>query len=274
MTAAPPDRPCVRLPGHISVRGGKGLGDALYVQAVARHWVRGGQRVQVCTAWPEVYRPLASGVVLQPFTRLNVERVAHYTLRKHLANSTQFQDCCMQAGIREPVELRLDWTPATNIAARVQAAAAGLPWLLVAMPRPPMGRSDGFGWELSPDWAVYQRLLYRLAQRFFLVEVGSGPRIAPLQGIGLSLANGTTVPELLDLAQASAGLVGTVGHFVPLAESLGKRALILFSARGLASANAFVSRITPAKVLHGANCAWAVDNWTDMKINEAFHGVL
>ena len=40
-----------------TIRGGRGLGDALYVQGVVRHLVGLGQRLAVRSDWPEVFRP-------------------------------------------------------------------------------------------------------------------------------------------------------------------------------------------------------------------------
>lgn len=276
MSSAPrPDRPCVKLRGHISIRGGMGIGDALYVQSIARHLVQQGQRVQVCSAWPDVFRPLRPDVHVSPFTRLGVDRVAHYSLRKGVPGTTQFEDCCIQAGIKEPVDLRLDWQITDpEFLGGIWQQAAGRQIVLVAMPRPPMGRSDGFGAELAPDWSVYERVVRRNAGRAFLVEVGAGPRLHRLPGIDLDLGNATTVAQLLDLASVAQGFIGTPSFFIPLAESLRKPALILWSRQGLESGQQFIRRITPEKILHGGWCRWAVDDWNDERIEEVFDGVL
>ena len=79
-----------------SIRGGMGLGDALYVQAVARHITATGERLLVCTAWPDVFKPLGDKVEFAPFRRQRIDVLAHYSTRKALPTK-QFDDVCAAA---------------------------------------------------------------------------------------------------------------------------------------------------------------------------------
>jgi hypothetical protein len=69
-----------------AIRSGMGLGDALYCQAVARYFVQRGERLKVCTAWPDVFRPLGDMVRLAPFQRSGIDILAHYSARKPIAD--------------------------------------------------------------------------------------------------------------------------------------------------------------------------------------------
>lgn len=270
-----PDVRCRRIEGYTSIRAGKGLGDSLYLQGVVRHLVEQGRRMQVCSNWPDVFRPLSGSVIVSQFTRMSVDLCAHYSLRKPIVGTSQFEDCCIQAGIKGPVDFRLDWRIADE--AFVESArrrAEGRPIVCVAMPRLPMARADGFALELAPDWAAMQRLLDTLSTRFCLVQLGAGSALHTFSGIDLDLANRTTVAQMLDVASIAHGFVGYCGLFVPLAESLKKPALLLWSRRGLRSRTAFIRQITPQKVLHGPWCRWAMDDWPHDRIDEEFHGVL
>lgn len=236
----------------ISLRGGSGLGDSLYIQAVARHFARQGHRVEVASDWPDVFRPLLNGrVTVSPFRRENITHIAHYTARKAVAGTSQFEDCCLQAKIAEPVELKLDWTVTdAQFVREIKDRAAGRPVVAVQLPRQPMNRKDGLGRELLPDCRALQDILDALRERAFLVQVGQGKPLHNFEGIELDLANRTTVMQLIDSIQASHACLGYVSFMIPLAESLGKPVLAVWSRRGLRSPTPFIAQITPEKILH------------------------
>lgn len=241
-----------------TIRGGKGLGDALYVQAVARHIVAGGERLRVATAWPDVYAPLGDRVECVEFRKTDIQILAHYALRKGF-RTDQFTDVCLQSGLPGAVELRLDW--AIRDAALVHALrreAAGRPICLVQLPRVPMDRKDGFGAELLPDGRALQRAVDVLRGRALLVQVGAGRALYRLSGLDVDLAGQTSVTQLLDVAAACDGALGYVSFMLPLCESLGKAIMLVWSRRGLKSPVGFVRQITPDKTIHRKNLARVV----------------
>lgn len=255
-----------------SIRGGAGLGDALYVQSVARHLVRRGEMLQVCTKWPDAFRPLGDAVATAPFRRNNIDYLAHYSLRKRFPDTKQFEDCCIQAGVHGPVELKLDWRETSAIGRQIKDA--GRPILCVQMPRAPMGRLDGFGKELLPDFCVIQRMIDAVKDRALILQIGSGAPLFKFSGIDVDLANKTTVCELLDVAAVADGFIGYCSFIVPLAESLDKPALLVWSDKGLKSGNPYVRQITPEKVLFKPSSRHVVDMWPQAKIDEALHDLL
>lgn len=258
-----------------TIRGGKGLGDALYVQAVARYFVGRGEQVRVATTWPDVFRPLNGAVQCIPFTRAGIDTLAHYSRRKAVAETNQFRDCCIEAGVNGEIDLRLDWKPQdAAIIRRVHETAAGRPVVLVGLPRAPMGRSDGFGQELLPNCHHIQRAIDCLRGRVCLVQIGAGAPQFKFRGLDLDLANATTVEQMIDLASAAAGFLGYVSFILPLAESLGKPALMVWSTRGLKSKTTYIRQITPAKVIHRSDLVRVVlDSHID-GIDEVAHGFL
>ena len=236
----------------ISVRGGSGLGDALYVQSVARYLVEHGNQVEACCNWPDVFRPLVNSVRVTELRRSNVDRLAHYSLGRAVAGTTQWEDCCLAARIPTSTPLRLDWTASRGgLAEKTVKAAAGRPIVLVGLPRAPFGRSDGFGKEVLPDAVAIQAAVDALSRRrVFTVQVGSGKSVYRLDGLSLDMANKTTVSELLDLASMADGFLGFPSFFIPMAESLGKPGLVVWSRRGLNSGHQVIRQITPKKVIH------------------------
>ena len=240
-----------------AIRGGAGLGDSIYMQSVVRHL---GGELEVCTNYPDVFRGL--NVKLSPFRKTNIQILAHYSMRKGVQGTTQFEDVCHTAGIREPVDLRLDWTPTSD------PGIEG-PFLCVQLPRTPMGRTDGFGKELLPDCRVIQRLIDKAKDRYTIVQIGSGEPLYRFTGIDVDLANQTTVAQLIDVVNASDACLGYPSFIVPLAESLDKPVTVVWSRRGLKAAHEYVRRITPAKVLHKKSSRYLIDDATEEQIAQA-----
>ncbi len=241
-----------------SIRCGRGLGDSLYLQSVVRHMLeRGGLKMRVKSDYPDVFRPLGDRVAVEPFDR-RADITAHYVVRKSIAGTTQFQDCCIRAGIDEPAEMRLDWT-VTNLGLHAKIRETGRPVLAVQMPRSPMGRVDGFGKTLLPDCRVLQQLIEERHDTHHIVQIGAGQPLFKLRGMHVDMANKTTVAELIDIVHAADECLGYPSFLVPLAESLDKPALFVWSARGLRDGQPFIRSITPGKLLHKASSRHVVD---------------
>ena len=250
-----------------SIRGGMGIGDAIYLAAVVRHMVASGERLEVCTAWPEVFAAYAARIELSPFRRSPIDILAHYSRRRNW-RTRQFEDVCIQAGIKGPVDLRLDWEITDPGLAR-RLLEPGLPVVLVQMPRAPMGRTDGIGHELLPDCRRLQEVISALRGRALIVQVGAGRPLFHFSGIDVDLRDQTTVSQLIDAASVASGMLGYVSFIVPLAEALLKPALLVWARRGLRSSTGFVRQITPAKILERASSLHVVDNCSTDELSAA-----
>lgn len=247
-----------------------GLGDSLYLQSVARYFVGKGENVDVCSAWPDVFRPLAGKVTVYPFRRERINTLAHYTARKGAPGTSQFEDVCMCAGIREPVDLRLDWVPTGGV-----AIPHLRPVICVQLPRTPMDRTDSFGDELLPDCSVIQRVIDIIGDRATFIQIGKGKPLYSFAGINIDLANKTTVAELLDVACRADAFLGYVSFVIPLAESLSKPALLVWSRRGLKSRNAFINTVKPTKIIHRRDlCRYVIDDCSPADLDHAAHALL
>lgn len=249
-----------------SIRGGMGIGDAIYLAAVVRHLVARGEQLEVCTAWPEVFQAYADRIKLSPFRRSPVDVLAHYSRRRNW-RTRQFEDVCIQAGIAGPVELRLDWTVTDQDLTR-RLLAYRRPIVCVQLPRAPMGRTDGIGHELLPDCRRIQEVLDRLRGRVLLVQIGAGRPLYKFSGIDVDLRDETTISQLFDVASLASGFVGYVSYLVPMAEAFEKPALLVWSRMGLRSTTGFVRQITPQKILERASSLHVVDNCPTDQLSE------
>lgn len=239
------------------MRGGSGLGDAIYLNAVARHLVVQGHKVEVCSNWPEVFR--FTDVQVSPFRRERINRLAHYSARKGRVGTTQFQDCCDSAQVKN-VELKLDW-----VSGEVNLPK---PYICVQLPRAPMGRSDGFGKEILPDCRRIQQAIDAIKGRATVVQIGSGKPLFSFERVDIDLSNKTSVSQMIDVASQAIAFIGYPSFLVPLAEALDKRALLVWSRKGLVSGTQYVRQITPQKVIHKPSCRWVIDNCNEAQIVE------
>lgn len=256
----------------LNVRSGSGLGDAIYLQSVCRHLVEKGQPVNAVCNWPDVFRPLIkTGMcTVSQFQRSNVDVLAHYTDRKRFGSTTQFQDCCINAGIRtEYVDLRLDWEEVSP-----NFRWAGIPTIVVMMARKPFARKDGFGMELLPNCKFIQKAINKLRGRAHIVLAGHGESLFKFDGIDTDLTNKTSVCDMIDLAWNAHGFLGYPSFFIPLSESFNKPSLIVWSIKGLRSRNPFINTIKPKKAFHKPTSRHVVDDSTDEKLTEAVDALL
>lgn len=245
------------------IRSGSGLGDSIYLQSIVRHMRMRGRDVIPRSNFPDVFIPLS--VPVRPQSKEGSPIVAHYVSGIGRPGTSQFRDMCIMAGIKEPVEMRLDWTPSSlNLLNGLDR-----PLIAVMLPRLPMDRTDGFGAELMPRWTTMQRLI-DMAEGS-VVQIGKGEQVYRFRGIDLDLSNKTSVRELLDVASMVDGFLGICSFMIPLAESLQKPFFALWSSSGLSSKIAHIRSIRPEKIIHRKDLGhYAIDSQPQDTIEAAF----
>jgi hypothetical protein len=249
-----------------TIRAGRGLGDAIYLQSVVRHLAQKEQNLTVCTDWQDVFLPLRDKVKFLPFTRQNIRIIAHYSARKSFKDTTQFKDCCVQAGINEPVELKIDWVQINK--ELIESIKTDKPLLVVALPRAPMGRNDRFAIDLLPKKDIYQMAVDILKEKYTILQIGAGKPIYNLENIDIDLTDKTSVTDLFDIASVADGFLGYCSYIIPLAESFNKKGLYIWANKGLRSAEQYINTITPQKILEHSNSKYFIDNWDEPKIRQ------
>lgn len=243
------------IPSSVRARGGSGLGDSIYLRAIAEEVIRLGSEVTVFSDWPDVF--IGSSARVEPFCRNRMDIVAHYIGGKTRAHTNQWEDICAASGVQAP--LTFPWevqNPA--LVARVMELAAGRHVVLVHGGREPMGRKDGFGRELLPRRDAFERVLAALAD-CFLVRIGAAPEIYPVP-CHMDLNGGTSVSDLLDLGSSCAGIVGQCSFAIPLAEVFDRPFLGVWSSAGMRSREVWVRLVTPRKILSKPTSRAVVDD--------------
>lgn len=251
------------------IRSGYGLGDNLYLQSVVRHLVRNGEKLQVCTDYPEVFLPLKDQISFDSFSRHNIQILAHYTQGKKIKGTDQFQDLCISAKLTGKVELKLDWKIQNQ--SLIDKIPRHKPIVCVLIPRPPMDRKDAFGKEILPDCSVFDHITSLLDAT--VIQLGSGKPLYELANIDLDLANKTTITDMIDIASIADYFLGYCSFFIPLAESFDKPALFVWSSKIPMAESWFIRAITPEKILHKPTSCFVMDDWSEDRINNVVEEV-
>lgn len=249
------------------IRGGSGLGDAIYVRPVVEHFVSAGERVTVCSDFADVF--IGTSAEVKAFDRFNIDVLAHYTAGKRDPSTNQWQDVCHSAGIDE-IALRFDWRVRSSaLIDGLRADAAGRQLILVHGGRTPMGRTDGFGRELLPQREAFAAVLGALGDDCFLVRVGKGEDLYQLD-VDVDLNGSTSVSDLLDIGSVCDGVVGQCSFAIPLAEVFDRPLLVVWAAHGMQhNMHPYIRQITPQKVLSKPTSSFVVDDWPVEKMQEA-----
>lgn len=248
------------------MRGGAGLGDAMYVRVVAEHFSRKGRRVTVATPYPDVFD--GAGVETIPFTREKIDVIAHYSEARY-SKETQFKDMCLRAGIHEDIPLRFKWQPKNNkLLDRMRERAAGRKILMVNGGREPFGRDDGLGLDLMPKREAFDAVLGQLSD-CLTVSVGNGKRQFYSPAAELDLVGQTSVSDVLDLGTICDGFVAQVGFCVPLAECFDKPFLGVWARKGLTTpSRPLLSTVTPKKILTRKTSHYVIDDFDKEQLQE------
>lgn len=247
------------------LRGGGGLGDSLYVRPICDALIRSGEDITVLTNYADVF--IGSGARVVPFSRDNVQVLAHYVGGKANPETNQWQDVC--AGAKVETAMRFDWAvqnPA--LVEQMTEQAAGRPIILVHGGRKPMGRMDGFAMDLLPERAAFNAALGAL-RNCLTVAIGGTTGLEYNMPVECDLTGKTSVADLLDLASIAGGVVAQCSFAVPLAECFDRPLLAIWSQRAAHSNQAYIRTITPQKVLSKNSSTFVMDDWSQQRISEA-----
>jgi hypothetical protein len=249
------------------IRGGNGLGDALYVRAVAEYLLSKGERLQVCTRYPDAF--IGLDVSIAPFDRANIDILAHYANDKQKKGSTQWQDICSSSKING-APLHCDWEIRNTVLVhQLREAANGRPIILAHGGKKPMDRSDGIGIEILPSKEAFDEVLYALSARCCLVKIGHGTDRVYDFDAEIDLSNKTSIPDLLDLFKACDGAVGQCSFIIPACEMFDKPLLCVWGSSVSFSPHWFVKAVTPEKILSKPSSRGVMDNVGKEKLREA-----
>lgn len=232
------------------LNAGKGLGDAIYLRATARHLVSLGEEVEVYTVWPEVFAdmPVMIRSVAEIVDNGDLRHVAPCNCRiPQVEALDQFANATARAGVPD-APLRIDWTvrnPA--LVDRVRRQAAGRPILLY---QPVKRAKNPQQAALRPMREAFNR--YVAERTEFRVKLGHAAWVEEDNEVAceMDLFGHTSVADVFDIATAANVIFAEPCYLAVLAQAMDKELICMFSRRALSSENVRVSSVTPQRFLH------------------------
>lgn len=245
----------------IKLNGPKGLGDAIYLRALALHLLDRGETIDVRTRWPQVFADL-------PVTTRPADNIDDYDELKHMTaclycNVPQirmldkFRLACLQAGFDEAVELRMGWTIKNAVLIEtVKTQAAGRPLMLYQ----PLKLSRGAEQEaLRPRRQAYSGYVNSRTD-CFRVKTGHPNHVQmdPALDCEMDLIGKASISDVFDVAAASDAIFAEDSYLSILAQALDKPLVCMFSRRALDSRNARLCNSGPARMFTKPRFATAI----------------
>ncbi len=225
----------------------KGLGDALYLRALALHLTECGEAVRVFTGWPEAFSDLPI-TVKALCDRTGEEDIRHcqYCLHCRLPEvrkGSMFEMACRQAGVFEDVALRMRWeVKNTALVKQVKRAAAGRPIMVYQPLKPAAGHEQK---AMQPRADSFRRYVFK--SDCFRVKLGI---LDDDVSSDMNLVGHTSVADAFDVVSAADLVFGEPCYLITLAQAMDKRYVCMFSNRSKTALQSRVREMTPARFFH------------------------
>lgn len=208
----------------IHIAGPKGLGDALYMRAIALHLIDSGASVAVSTRWPDVF----AGAPVSFKKADEGARQVGFSIRHPLGPGIyagyngwcQFDIWCHRAGISEKVDFDLRWKVIDrDLVQRIRTKSDGRKILLyqprkTRSPLQPEAKAF-YGWVRDAD--------------YFRVRMGHPEYVEDEGECELDLLGKASVADILDVATVSDMFFGELCYIGILADAMRKRSVCMLS---------------------------------------------
>ena len=243
-----------------------GMGDMVYLYAIAKWMMRKGLDVAVQTHVPEMFDSL--GIDCLSFST-EVDPAKYYLIkgdyfkRKQEKDTNQFEDMLIEMGIRERVPLVLEYDH-TFVRYKLNVSK---PICIVKHPRYKI--AGGYD-ELASNEKYFQHVIDAYRNDFYFIQVGmAGDDIYMLKDLDLNLVGKTSIYDLMYLVDRAALVVTRTGHLLPMAEAFGTKVVCILAKKLARARNDILNTITPEKIKCGESSTiiWDDDNFIREKID-------
>lgn len=224
-----------------------GLGDAIYLRAVALHLLDKGESVNVVTMWDEVFRDLPvsistwAGLVGDEQMRYVAYSMRH-KVTGEIKDFNQFQLCCYEAGIQDEVKLDFRWKMKnTKWRDEIMRNADGRKILIYQ----PIKRENIF----TPHIEAFNRWLHSKSD-YYRIRIGHPELIITGSSMEceLDLVGKITRYDVFDIATIGDLFFGELCFLPMLAEAMNKNFVCMFSKR--ASKNPEYNHVNFQRMFH------------------------
>ena len=233
----------------IDLIGPRGLGDAIYVRAMAMRWLELGQPVTVFTIWPEVFDGI-DVTVKSPTERTGNENIYHCVICSHcrlpdVVPVCVFDRICHQAGLFEPFEFKIDWkVKKPDMVNKIKRRSDGRKIMIYQPPKV----ANGFEQTLfNPHADDFIRYLEAHSD-FYRIKVGHPLTAHELKGAPceMDIFGHTSVSDVFDIATICDLFFSQVSYLVTLGEAMNKNVACMVTRRQLEANSVRVRQLTPA----------------------------
>lgn len=253
------------------IRGARGLGDAVYVYPIAKHFIDKGVKVEVMTRYPEIYNTLDCECI-DRYIGPKPDIDCRYGPRYPNQETNMWEDTLIQAGLQnENIELKIayDWSEVFKFPTQKKIC-------LIKTPCYAQGKDNGMTACLLPKLEVFQKIIDEFKDQCYFVMAGLKNTLEfEFKGIDEDLSHIDKIPRLVALVDQSDIVLTPSSHFVSFAEGLDKKLMIGFAQTGIDSQVSFYRWSTPAKVITKPNTSDAfIDSEPITRIFERFKRLL
>lgn len=203
----------------------KGLGDAIYLRAIALNFLRRGKSVVVSTHWPQLFADMPVKISPDDGTYRGIGFSLHHKLSgvyQEYAGLDQFRLWCIRAGIPD-AEFDLRWTVRnTELCGKVKRNAAGRK-VLMYQPRK-------LKTEFRPTREAYQEWVEAHGE-YYRIRVGASAFVErdPMP-CELDLLDRASVADVFDVATVCDLFFGEPCYVGILADALSKHSVCMLPA--------------------------------------------
>lgn len=235
-----------------TLNASRGLGDALYLRAVVLHLLERKEEVTVFTPWREVFADLP--ITVKSAKEATGDEDWHHAKpclhcrMEEMQRLDQFAMCGLQAGITEPVDLRLNWAPKNaELVKSVRRHAMARPILVFQ----PLKKANNTNEALTRPDAFALRKSLEVRSEYFRVKVGHPTHLDddrfPCE---LDLFGKTSVRDALDICAIADLIVSETSFLTVAAQGMNKNFVCIFSGRGRDSGRHRIMNINPDRIFH------------------------
>lgn len=232
----------------LALKSPKGLGDALYLRAIALHMLERGQSPVIHTLWPDAFSDLP--ITVKPISEEERSiQGAFYCLHCRIPEPRamdQFEMCCAQAGLVDPVDFKMGWkvrdTPLTREIKRI-----GKPILVYQPPKHAKNEEQEL---VSPRREAFNAFLDD--SKYFRVRIGSPKHVdakcdAPFD---LDLVGKTSIHDAFDIGALGDVFFGEPSFLLVMAEAMDKPVTCMFTRRAQNSGHWRACNATAERIFH------------------------
>lgn len=215
----------------IQLNGPNGLGDAIYVRAVALHLLDRGESLTIYTRHPDVFADLP--VIVKPIEERTgeIRRVSYSFRNEDSGDVGQFAMCCEAAGIREPVDLTLRWTVRNKtLLEKIKADAAGRK-IFIYQPLKTQLNPSFIPYAIRPD--AFKAFVNK-HRDYYRIKLGHPPTVVddPDLECELDMYGKGFVFDTFDICTIGDLFFGEGCFIITIAEALDKPFVCMLSRRG------------------------------------------